>query len=54
MVENNFHLDQVHMTGNIRGFTHAICNENFRIPKHIRIVKQNLSNYGITYYSRIS
>jgi len=45
IVDNNFHLDHDHTTGDILGFTHAECNKNFRIPKHIPIVTRNLSKY---------
>ena len=45
IVDNNFHLDHDHMTGNIRGYTVAECNKNFRIPKNVPIVMHNHSKY---------
>ena len=45
ILDNNFHLNHGHMTGNTRIFTHTECNKNFKIPKQIHTVMKSLSKY---------
>ena len=37
--------DHCHLTNRFRGAAHAECNRNYRIPKFIPVVFNNLSNY---------
>ncbi|KAK3723060.1 hypothetical protein QZH41_008526 [Actinostola sp. cb2023] len=37
--------DHDHLTGKYRGAAHAVCNLNYRIPKHIPVVFHNLAGY---------
>ncbi|KAK3737410.1 hypothetical protein QZH41_000675 [Actinostola sp. cb2023] len=37
--------DHDHLTGTYRGAAHAVCNLNYRIPKHIPVVFHNLAGY---------